>query len=68
MIDTMKLILESVKNELLPSEDRWGELTETQYTQLHLSRIKVANIISMLEGLNQQMIATRKVIETMGGI
>ena len=68
MIDTMKLILESVKNELLPSEDHWGELTEAQYTQLHLSRTKVMNIISMLEALNQQITATRKVLEIMGGI
>ena len=68
MIDTMKLILESVKNELLPNEDRWGKLTETQYTQLHLSRIKIANVISMLEALNQQITATKKVIETMGGV
>lgn len=68
MIDTMKLILESVKNELLPNEDRWGELTETQYTQLYLSRTKVMNIISMLEGLEQQIVATRKIIGTMGGV
>ena len=68
MIDTMKLILESVKDELLTSEDRWGTLTESQYTKLHLSRMRVANVISMLESLEQQIIATRKVIETMGGI
>ena len=65
MIDTMKMILEIIKNELLPNEDRWGELSETQYTQLYLSRTKVANVISMLEGLHQQIIATRKVIGTM---
>ena len=68
MIDTMKLILESVKNELLPNEDPWGELTETQYTQLYLSRGKIEDVISMLEGLHQQIIATRKVIGTMGGV
>lgn len=68
MIDTMKLILNNIKDELLPSEDRWGTLTEVQYTQLYLSRTKVINIISMLEGLNQQIAATRKVIETMGGV
>ena len=68
MIDTMKLILKCIKDELLPSEDHWGELTEAQYTQLHLSRTKVMNIISMLEALNQQIIATRKVLETMGGV
>ena len=68
MINTMKLILESVKDELLTSEDRWGTLTETQYTKLLSSRIKVTNVISMLEGLDQQIIATRKVIETMGGV
>lgn len=68
MIDTMKLILESVKNELLPSEDHWGELTEAQYTRLYLSRGKIEDVISMLEGLHQQIIATRKVIGTMGGV
>ena len=68
MIDIMKIILESVKDELSTSEDRWGTLTETQYTKLLLSRIKVTNVISMLEDLNQQVVATRKVIETMGGI
>ena len=68
MIDTMKLILETAKNELLPNEDRWGELTEAQSTKLYLTRIKIANVISMLEGLNQQIIAARKAIETMGGI
>ena len=64
----MKLILESVRNELLPNEDRWGKLTETQYTQLYLSRGKIEDVISMLEGLHQQIIATRKVIGTMGGV
>ena len=68
MIDTMKLILETVKNELLPNEDRWGVLTEAQSTKLYLTRIKITNVISMLEGLNQQITATRKVIETMGGV
>ena len=68
MMDTMKLILESIKNELLPNEDRWGELTETQYTQLHLSREKVEHVLLMLEGLQLQIIATRKVIGTMGGV
>lgn len=68
MLDTMKLILNNIKDELLPSEDHWGELTEAQYTQLHLSRTKVMNIISMLEALNQQITATRKVLEIMGGI
>ena len=68
MIDTMKLILNNIKNELLPNEDRWGELTETQYTQLYLSRGKIEDVISMLEGLHQQIIATRKVIGTMGGV
>lgn len=68
MIDTMKLILNNIKDELLPNEDHWGTLTETQYTQLHLSRVKIMNIISMLEALNQQIIATRKVLETMGGV
>lgn len=68
MIDTMKLILETAKNELLPNEDRWGTLTEAQSTKLYLTRIKIANVISMLESLNQQIIATRKAIETMGGI
>ena len=65
MIDTMKLILNNIKDDLLPSEDRWGELTETQYTRLYLSRGKIEDIISMLEGLHQQIIATRKVIGTM---
>lgn len=68
MIDTMRLILESIKNELLPNEDRWGTLTEAQYTQLYLSREKLVDVISMLEGLNQQITATRKAIETMGGV
>lgn len=68
MIDTMKLILETVKNELLPNEDRWGTLTEAQYTQLYLSREKVAHVISMLEGLHRQIIATKEVITTMGGV
>ena len=68
MIDTMKLILNNIKDELLPSEDHWGELTETQYTQLHLSRTKVMNVVSMLEGLNQQITAIRKVLEIMGGV
>ena len=67
MIDTMKLILESVKDELLPNEDRWGALTEAQSTKLYLSRIKIANIISMLESLDEQITAIKKVIETMGG-
>ena len=68
MIDTMKLILETTKNELLPNEDRWGTLTEAQSTKLYLSRTKITNVISMLESLNQQIIAARKAIETMGGI
>lgn len=68
MIDTMKLILENIKNELLPNEDHWGELTETQYTRLYLSRGKIEDVISMLEGLHQQIIATRKVIGTIGGV
>ena len=68
MIDTMKLILKSVKDELLPNEDRWGTLTEAQYTRLYLSREKVAHVISMLEGLHQQITATREVITTMGDI
>lgn len=68
MIDTMKLILNNIRDELFPSEDRWGELTETQYTQLYLSRGKIEDVISMLEGLHQQIIATRKVIGTMGGV
>ena len=68
MIDTMKLILETAKNELLPNEDRWGTLTEAQSTKLYLTRTKIANVISMLDSLNQQVIATRKTIETMGGI
>ena len=68
MIDTMKLVLECIKEELLPSEDRWGTLTETQYTQLYLSREKVSDVISMMEGLHQQVIAARKVIGTMGGV
>lgn len=68
MMDTIKLILEAVKTELLPNEDRWGTLTEAQYTQLHLSRTKVMNIISMLEALDQQIVATRKVIESMRGV
>lgn len=68
MMDTMKLILESIKNELLPNEDRWGTLTETQSTKLYLSREKVEHVLLMLEGLQLQIIATRKVIETMGGV
>lgn len=68
MLDTIRMILEIVKNELVPNEDRWGELSETQYTQLYLSRGKIENVISMLEGLAEQITATRKVIETMGGI
>ena len=68
MIDTMKLILETAKNELLPNEDRWGTLTEAQSTKLYLTRIKIANVISMLDGLNQQIIGTRKAIETMGDV
>ena len=68
MIDIMKLVLEDVRVELLPNEDRWGTLTEPQYTQLYSAREKVTNVISILEGLNQQIIATRKVIETMGGM
>ena len=68
MIDTMKMILEIIKNELLPNEDRWGELSETQYTQLYLSRGKVEDVILMLEGLSQQIRATRKIIGTMGGV
>lgn len=68
MIDTMRMILEIIKNELLPNEDRWGELSEAQYTQLYLSRGKIEDVILMLEGLHQQIIATRKVIGTMGGV
>ena len=68
MIDTMKLILNNIKDDLLPSEDRWGELTEAQYTRLYLFREKVAHVISMLEGLHQQIIATREVIGTMRGV
>ena len=68
MIDTMKLILNNIKDELLPNEDRWGELTEPQYTQLYSVREKVMSVILMLEGLDQQVIATRKVIETMGDV
>lgn len=68
MIDTMKLILETTKNELLPNEDHWGTLTEAQSTKLYLSRTKIASVMSMLEGLNQQVIATRKAIEAMGDV
>ena len=68
MIDTMKLILETAKNELLPNEDRWGALTEAQSTKLYLTRTKVANVISMLDSLNQQIASTRKAIETMVGV
>ncbi len=68
MLDTIIELLTQVKDELLYNEDSWGTLTEAQYTKLLLSRIKVANVISMLEGLDQQITATKKVIETMGGV
>lgn len=68
MIDIIIELLTQVKDELLTSEDRWGTLTETQYTKLLSSRIKLANIISMMEDLDKQITATKKVIETMGGV
>lgn len=68
MIDIIKMILEIVKDELIPNEDRWGELSEAQYTQLYLSRQKIENVILMLEGIAEQIRATRRIIGTMGGI
>lgn len=68
MLDIIIELLTQVKDELLYNEDSWGTLTEAQYTKLLLTRIKVANVISMLEGLEKQITATKRVIETMGGV
>ena len=44
MIDIANEIIEQLKTDLLPTEDRWGELTENQYTRLYTARKKVLGL------------------------
>ena len=68
MIDIAKEIIRQIKTELLPNEDRWGTLTEDQYTQLYISRNKILSLETIIEGLQNELNACKNLIELMGGV
>ena len=68
MIDIANEIIEQLKTDLLPTEDRWGELTENQYTRLYTVRKKVLSLEVLIDGLQSELTASKSLISLMGDV
>ena len=68
MIDIANEIIEQLKTDLLPTEDRWGELTENQYAKLYTARKKVLSLEVLIDGLQSELTASKSLISLMGDV
>lgn len=68
MIDIANEIIEQLKTDLLPTEDRWGELTENQYTRLYTARKKVLSLEVLIDSLQGELTASKSLISLMGDV